>query len=191
MAKELGTRQFHTSWWTLTFLATTVFQIYRGTFSDVLIFGSITFLLFAQHISWVEGLSLPFRFKLSPLITLITTALGLALYISHRHSVVMAGIFIALIPFVAVIAVSHDQLEIHPDHKRAQRAEILWAIWAVAMSLAELIAYICSRLFGNEEKYPTISVLIQPAFSGGWFKALFIAIWLPTGAWLLIQGQNR
>ena len=185
------TKSARLSWWTIVFLLTTIFQIYRGTLSDVLIFGSITALMLSQNIQWVEKLSLQFRFKLTPLVTLVTTALGLALYISHRHSIAMAAIFIALIPFIAVVAISHDELHDHPDKAGAKRAEILWAIWAVAMSLAELVAYICSRLFGNEEKYPTISVLIQPEFSGGWFKAIFIALWLPTGAWLLIQGQKK
>lgn len=103
----------------------------------------------------------------------------------------MAFWFLASVPLIAAVAISHDEPQNAPDHESARRAEFMWSTWAILMALAELIAYICSRVFSNEKAYPTISVLIQPEFSGGAMKALFIALWLPTGIWLLSQGVKK
>lgn len=179
------------SGWTIIFLLTTIFQIYRGTLSDVLIFGLITSLLFVQRSKRIEKFSLPFRFTLTPRVIFFAVASGLFLYVTPRHSAYMAFWFLAAVPLVAAVAISHDEPQSAPDHKHARRAEILWSAWAILMSLAELIAYICSRVFTNESAYPTISVFLQPEFNGGAMKAFFIALWLPTGIWLLSQGVKK
>jgi hypothetical protein len=177
--------------WTLIFVLTTAFQIYRGTLSDVLIFGLITTLLFIQRVKRIEKFTLPFRFALTPRTIFFVVASGLFLYVTPRHSAYMAFWFLASAPLIAAVAISHDEPQNAPDHKSAQRAEFLWSAWAIVMALAELMAYICSRVFSNEKAYPTISVLIQPEFNGGAMKALFIALWLPTGIWLLSQGVKK
>lgn len=179
------------SGWTLIFALTTLFQIYRGTLSDVLIFGVITALLSAQQSKRVKNFGLPFRFALTPRTIFFVVASGLFLYVTPRHSAYMAFWFLASAPLVAAVAISHDEPQGAPDHKSARRAEVLWSVWAIAMALAEFIAYVCSRLFSNEKAYPTISVLIQPEFTGGAMKALFIVLWLPTGIWLLSQGVKK
>ena len=177
--------------WVLIFALTTTFQIYRGTLSDVLIFGTITALLLAQKSKRIERLSLPLRFALTSRIIFLSVASGLFLYVTPRHSVLMAIWFIAVIPLLAAVAISHDEPIHSPNRMSARRAEIMWSAWGIAMSLAELVAYVSSRIFHDEKSYPTISVLIQHEFNGGAMKALFIALWLPTGIWLLSQGIKR
>lgn len=177
--------------WTVIFSLATVFQMYRGALSDVLIFGTITFLLAIQRSKKIKNFSLPFRFSLTPRVIFFVVASGLFLYVTPRQSPYMAFWFLASAPLVAAVAVSHDEPQNAPEHKDARRAEILWSIWAIAMTLAEFVAYLLSRLLHNEKAYPTISVLIQHDFNGGVMKALFIALWLPTGIWLLSQGVKR
>lgn len=179
------------SGWAVIFALTTIFQIYRGTLSDVLIFGLITSLLLMQGVKRIEKFTLPFRFTLTQRTIFFVVASGLFLYVTPRHSAFMAFWFLASAPLVAAVAVSHDEPQNAPEHASARRAEIMWSIWALLMALAEFLAYLLSRIHNNEKAFPTISVLIQPEFNGGAMKALFIALWLPTGIWLLSQGIKK
>jgi hypothetical protein len=71
------------------------------------------------------------------------------------------------------------------------RSRIIWGSWATGFALTELVAYVGSKLSGDLEEFPTISVILDPILDTPIGRAVFVGFWLIGGAYLFGVRRQR
>lgn len=170
--------------WVLIFVGTAIFHTWRGSFEDILIFGGSALLILSQ----VAGLT-KYGFQkqpqLSPIaIGTVVVAAALALYFSERHGFVNLLTLLIFIPIGIVLLLYVDAENQIPPTGPVRRSRLVWGIWAISFAFIELIAYLGSKLSGDLELFPTISVLLDPVLDDPLGRATFVALWLIAGVYL-------
>ena len=170
--------------WVVIFVGTAIFHIWRGSWQDVAIFGLSAILILTQ----VFGLT-KVGFKTQPkvpgwLLLLVISLSAVILYLAPRHGVISFTVLVAFIPIGITLLLYKDQ-EIQAQPSTAMfRSRIIWGSWATGFALTELVAYVGSKLSGDLEQFPTISVILDPVLDTSVGRAVFVILWLLGGAYL-------
>jgi len=173
------------------FVGTAVFHIWRGSWQDVAIFGISALLILTQ----VFGLT-RFGFSRQPkaplwLLMLVVAVAAVTLYFAPRHGVVSFTVLMALIPIgIALLFYKDQKIQAQPSTAMF-RSRIIWGSWATGFALTELVAYVGSKLSGDLEKFPTISVILDPVLDTPIGRAVFVVLWLIGGAYLFGVRRQR
>lgn len=170
--------------WVLIFVGLAFFHLWRQSPQDIIIFGGSALLILTQvfgKTSW--GFAQQPQIKPLP-IALVVLGASAALYVSERHGAVNFLVLVVFIPIGFVLLFYRDSA-VHPVPKRqVLRSRWVWTLWAGLFALVELVAYLGSKLSGDLERYPTISVLLDPILDEPIGRAVFIALWLVSGIYL-------
>jgi hypothetical protein len=170
--------------WVVIFVGTAIFHIWRGSWQDVAIFGISALLILTQ----VFGLT-KFGFETQPkvpgwLLLSVITAAAIVLYLAPRHGLISFTVLMAFIPIgIALLFYKDQKIQAQPSTAMF-RSRIIWGSWATGFALTELVAYVGSKLSGDLEEFPTISVILDPVLDTSVGRAVFVVLWLLSGAYL-------
>lgn len=139
-------------------------------------------------LSQVAGLT-RFGFREQPqlnpwVIGAVVMASALALYFSERHGLVNFVTLLIYIPIGIVLLLYVDRENQTLPTGPVRRSRLVWGTWAISFALIELIAYLGSKVSGDLELFPTISVLLDPVLDDPLGRATFVALWLIAGVYL-------
>lgn len=177
--------------WFWFFSVTAAFQIFRGSFTDTIIFG-----LGGGLVAIAATTALDRNFLSREQVRLaasLPVALGLALSLSllPRHSPIHAAIFISILPLVIALVWHRDPGERSKPNDSERRARSLWAALGVGICVWELGANILGQLNNTLTEYPTLSVLIDPSLDTTLGQGVFVTLWLAAGWGFLRLGIRR
>jgi hypothetical protein len=66
-----------------------------------------------------------------------------------------------------------------------------WGLWAFVFAVIELIAFIGGFLTNDDSSFPTISIILDPVLETQLGRAVFVALWLMAGVYLLGVRKKR
>lgn len=169
--------------WVLIFIATALFQAWRGSWPDFAIFTIASLLLLGQIFGLDKvGFNSQPKFSAWAIATVVMVS-AVILYLAPRHSLVTNTTLIAFIP-IGIALVMYRDVPIPSPNKIVRRTRALWAWWGLLFALIELSAYVASDLANDFSKYPTISVFLDPVLETPFGRAVFVAGWLLAGVYL-------
>jgi hypothetical protein len=177
--------------WVWFFAITAAFQVFRGSFSDTVIFG-LGGALVAIAASGAVNRNFLSRHQVR-LAASLPVAIGLALALSllPRHSPIHATIFIAILPLVIALVWHRDSGEKIKPNAEEKRARSLWAALCVGICIWELGANIVGQLNNTLTEFPTLSVLIDPSLDTILGQGIFATLWLAAGWGFLRLGIRK
>ncbi len=175
--------------WIITFLIGTIFQFWRGSQIDTLVFATITSLLMLTARNLFEFPNLK-----APELTTSTGALivcTLVFLIVGIHSVLSAIFYLLLIPVILKSMWRGDSLEMEATSPAMRRSSWIWFTIGVCTCLAELGNYFAADATHNDRVYPTITVLVDPFVANSVGKIVFISLWSIIGIGLFRASVKR
>ena len=177
--------------WVWIFFITALFQIFRGSLGDAVIFGLATALIAAATTGFaraniLERKQVRLLLSLPAVVTLIAV-----LTVIPRHTGVQAAIFLVILTgSLALVWHKDDGVKLKAE-KDVKYSRIVWAALCVGLMLWEFAANIFGQLVDSLSAFPTISVLVDPMLDTIWGQGGFAAIWLLIGFGLLRLGSRR
>lgn len=179
----------HLSLWIWAFLTNLGLQVFRGSLGDTIIFSLFCVLLIAAsftktNLEWLSRMR--FRYVIE-----LCFVIGALLIITPWHSGLMAALFILLFLLILVLIWTREHTERAPRDSRIKRAEVLWVIWAVGLSLWEFAANLLGIFNNNLYEFPTISILVDPMLDSWGGQAAYVCIWMAAGLGLLRMVRQR
>lgn len=183
---KLGIRNM----WFWLFLTTTVFQVFRGSLIDTIIFGLGTLMVFLSAANLLNHVHLekPHAHKYAIYTTVLVTVLALSLV--PRHTPLQSIIVLAILPLALRFAWYSDVGPKDKADRRIKRAQMVWAAGGVGLLLWEFAANIFGQLDKSLQSFPTISVLVDPMLDNIVGQAAFAVIWLIIGIGFLRLWRN-
>ncbi len=164
---------------------TGLWHLGRGALPDAAIFIAATIILELDH----RGVH-RFRYKRLT-ITRFTLAFSASvafvlLTFSQRYGVIDWLVLSAIAVFVYLETWHTDSRRDRPQSQSLKRSIIVWSTLLVILGCIELSAYILARAHGGDDQhFPTITVLIDPSLEQYFGRAVFAALWLFLGLRLL------
>ena len=176
-------RSLNSTLWIITFFIGTVFQFWRGSQIDTLVFATVTSLLLlaSQDIFELPNLS-AMRLGMS---TTLLSIFTLVFFLAPNHSVLSAIFYLALIPLLLKNMWRSDSTITELPTPAIRRASWIWFTIAVITCLAELGNYFAADATHNDKVYPTITVLVDPFVANSAGKVAFVFLWAIIGVGLL------
>lgn len=176
--------------WFWLFLTTTVFQVFRGSLIDTIIFGSGTLMVFLSAANLLNHVHLekPHAHKYAIYTTVLVIVLALSLV--PRHTPLQSIIVLAILPLALRFAWYSDVGPKDKADRRIKRAQMVWAAGGVGLLLWEFAANIFGQLDKSLQSFPTISVLVDPMLDNIVGQAAFAVIWLIIGISFLRLWRN-
>ena len=123
------------------------------------------------------------QFKVLP-IGLVVIAAGLVMFFTERHGVWDMVVLLAFIPIGIMLLLYQDDRVQQVPTLQVLRSRWIWGVWAIGFALAELVAYLGSKIYDDLDTFPTISSLLDPALDNPLGRAVFIVFWLISGVYL-------
>ena len=177
--------------WVLVFIGTAFFHIWRGSVEDAYIFGTASILMLSQVMGFTK-----FGFKRKPqlsiwVIAILVIAVAAVLYLSAPHSIANALTLLALLP-AGIALIFYVDAKQHPAPTiQVRRARLSWGLWAFMFAVIELVAFIGGFLTNDDDTFPTISIILDPVLETQLGRAVFVALWLMAGIFLLGVRKRR
>ena len=176
--------------WVLVFVGMALFHLWRGSVADIVIFGTGAVLILTQVFGMYSlGFATQPTFS-TPAIAITVIISAVALYLAPRHGLVNFLVLLAFVPIGYALIMYRDRANPAPT-KQDLRGRSIWAVWAFAFALIELVAYLGSKLVGDLSVYPTISVLLDPVLDTSLGRATFVVLWLMAGVYLFGVRRKR
>lgn len=176
-------RSLNSTLWIITFFIGTIFQFWRGSQIDTLVFATVTSLLLlaSQDIFELPNLN-AMRLAISIGFLFICT---LVFLLAPSHSVLSAIFYLALIPVLLKNMWRSDSMIAELPSPALRRSSWIWFTIAVITCLAELGNYFAADATHNDKVYPTITVLVDPFVANHAGKIVFVFLWAIIGVGLL------
>lgn len=177
--------------WVLVFIGTAFFHIWRGSVEDAYIFGTASILMLSQVMGFTN-----IGFKQKPhlsiwVIAILVIAVAAVLYLAPPHSFWSAITLLALLP-TGLALIFYVDAKAHPSpSKQVLKARLSWGLWAFVFAVIELIAFIGGFLTSDDSSFPTISIILDPVLETQLGRAVFVALWLMAGIYLLGVRKKR
>jgi hypothetical protein len=177
------------SLWLAIFTITAIFQFWRASELDGLIFIVIIALLAISAFSNREFTTFGGEPKFRKWGALYLGAIAITLVISRIHTL---PAMVALLAAVPLLLISREKYEhIQRPKKAMVRSSLIWSGIAVAAAVWELVSYILGAVTGNDERTPTISMLVDPILHHPEGRFFFVLIWTLIGYELLFVRKSR
>lgn len=178
-----------TTLWLLIFIAGAVFQLWRGSPVDTVIYLVVALLVILSSLSSfkIPGFRST-RFSSWALLLLIAT-LGSSLL--PIHSWPITTIYLMLVPVIIRIAWPRDLPTSQLRDDASRRSSMIWSAIGILVCICELGNYFASDYTHNDKAYPTITVLVDPIVANAWGKVVFVLIWAGIGAGLFRVSTKR
>lgn len=172
--------------WTVILVLTSLFQFFRGSPSDGVLFGGVALVLVLDALGLV---TLPTtRMPRLAVLSLAAAVLGLALVLAPRHGLA-EGIIVGGIGLGVLVLAWPDHEGSAAPRAPLRTAGIVWAVVAVCACLVELGSFLLGAPSAAAEfEHPSISLLLDPALNIPEGRAVFTALWLVGGVALVRRG---
>lgn len=177
------TAKFRTSTlWIIVFFGGTIFQYWRGSQIDTLVYATVTALLLlaSQDIFGLPELEAT-TLKSSGIILLVCTAVFI---FADIHTAASAVFYLALIPLLLRNMWRSDASSADISTPAVRRSSRIWFAIGLLTCLAELGNYFAADATHNDKAYPTITVLVDPLVANNAGKIVFVILWSMIGVGL-------
>jgi hypothetical protein len=174
--------------WLVVFVLGAVFQWWRGSKLDFVIYCSIAILLLMalQHKFHIPSIGKP-RFIFSAWWLALSSCIFMFTVIHSTASTIAS---LLLLPLLAsIIWQGEERVNASPSSARRFTSRF-WTLLALILSLSELGNYFGSDFTGSDSKYPTLTVLVDPIVASASGRIGFVFLWSLTGIELL-RGSIR
>jgi len=175
--------------WVAVFVIGALFQWWRGSKGDFLIFGLIALLL---TLALLHKIEIPHLAEPRFIIAAWWLALSTSIFmITPIHSLASTGISLFLLPLLLSIIWRKDGTGYPPMARQGRFTTRIWISIALLLSLSELGNYFGSLHGGGDSKFPTLTVLVDPivGFTPG--RIGFVFLWSLVGVELLKGSTER
>lgn len=177
------------SLWLAVFTVTAVFQFWRASRLDGMIFLIIIALLAFSAFSKRDFTTYGDQPEFRKWGALYLGAIAFTLMLSTIHTL---PALVALLATVPLLLISREKYEhVAPPKKAMVRSSLLWSGIAVAAAIWELVSYILGAVTGDDTKTPTISMLVDPILHHPEGRFFFVLIWTLIGYELLFTRKTR
>lgn len=177
--------------WAVLFAVITAWHAWRGAGPDTFIFGFGTVLLVVESLrpellGTRHRVRVPGRYG-----ALACTVVGLVFVLTPRYSPVTVTLVVLTGVAAFFLSWYHLHQRYRPTLTAVQRRAIhLWLAVTTVLLLVEFGAYMSATASGSDERFPTITVLLDPMIDHMWGRAVFAAGWL-LGGWALVNVSPR
>jgi len=174
--------------WLVVFVLGAVFQWWRGSGADFVIYSCVAILL-------VMDLQPRFHIPRNNTPSFIFCAWWLALsscifMFAPIHSIESTITSLFLLPLLMTIIWQREERTTISLINASRFTSRIWALLALLLSLSEVGNYFGSDFTGNDSKYPTLTVLIDPIVASTVGRIGFVFLWSLIGIELL-RGSIR
>lgn len=167
--------------WFWLFLTTTLFQIFRGSVVDTIIFGLGTIMVFLSAANLLNHIHLAKPHAHKYAIYTAVFVIVLALSLVPRHGEVHTIVVLSVLPLALRFAWYSDRGPKDKADPKIKRAQVTWAASSVGLLLWEFAANIFGQFDHSLQSFPTISVLVDPLLDNLAGQAAFVSLWLVVG----------
>jgi hypothetical protein len=178
-----------TVFWLVIFVGGAVFQLWRGSPVDTIIYLVVALLVFfsSQHRIQIPAFK-ETRFSSAAFLLLVAMLVFIFLPI---HSWIVSIIYLILVPFLFRIIWQQDLPVLHKPNSALRRSSKTWVTIGLLTCVCELGNYFASDFTHNDKAYPTITVLLDPVVADTWGKVIFVIIWAGIGIGILRVSTQR
>jgi hypothetical protein len=178
------------SWWSAAFSVNLLFQFYRGSLQDIIIFSIALLLIILESTHVLDGIPEKKSLRSSKLNYLILISVGIYLLNSERGATLNIWIFTFLFIFMFVDLWRRENGEQRKLKANEIKSAKGLAVIGIALSIWELTAYVLASIYKDDYAFPTISVLISPYVDQLHGRAIFLVFWIAFGFVLLIDWRE-
>ncbi|MBK5237676.1 MAG: hypothetical protein JJE28_01040 [Actinomycetales bacterium] len=169
--------------WTVVLGIMSAFQLWRGAYTDGVLFGLLVGMLVVDTTTGgrIRILSGP---VVAPrwIVLAITVPLGVVLVMAPRHSFIDWLAVVAVGVTVLVMAWGLTPVEAPADKLPLRKSALLWSVLGVGFCVWEALAFVVGTVNGDAfDNYPTVSVIMDPVLESGVGRTIFVALWLGAG----------
>lgn len=177
--------------WAALFGVITAWHLWRGAGMDTAIFAAATALLVVESLR-PDWLGTRHKVRVSGRVGLVVCVVsGSVFVLTPRYSPLTIAVLVVLGAGAFFMVWYHVHQRYRPALTRLQRTAIhVWLTVATFLLLVEFAAYMGATASGSDERFPTITVLLDPSFDHPWGRAVFAAGWL-LGGWALVTVSPR
>lgn len=175
--------------WLAIFVAGAIFQLWRDSPVDVVVYLVVALLIFLSSQSRFQVLE--FQAIRFPTVALALLLAVLVFLFGSIHSWLVTVTFLMLAPMLIRIAWQRDLSALQPIDDASRRSSRIWSGIGLLACVCELGNYFASDYTHNDEAYPTITVLVDPIVANAWGKAAFVIVWAGIGTGLLRVSTKR
>lgn len=173
------------SWWSVAFAFNLLFQFYRGSLQDIVIFSIALFLIILESTHLLDWIPEFKKLRSSRLNVYLLILVSIYLLFSKRETPLNIWVFSLLFIFMFVELWRRNNGEQAKMSKKEIKSAKGWSLIGITLSLWELTAYVLASISKDDYAYPTISVLISPYVDQLFGRALFLVFWVAFGFLLL------
>lgn len=175
--------------WIIAWVIGTLFQFWRGSQIDTLVFATITALLLlaSQDILEIPKL-VAIGFRTSVAILFVCTFVFI---ISRIHTFPSTIFYLALVPLILKNMWRNDAFDDLPSTPTIRRSSWIWFTIGLLTCLAELGNYFAAYVTHNDKAYPTITVLVDPFVANYAGKIFFVSLWSFIGVGLFRISEKK
>jgi hypothetical protein len=168
--------------WIITFFTGTIFQYWRGSQIDTLVFATVTALLLLAS---YEVFNLPIVEDTSLITSIgILCICTMVFMLTRIHSIPSAISYLALVPLLLKNLWRSDSKRTEASTPAIRRSSRVWFTIGLLTCLTELGNYFAADATHNDKVYPTLTVLVDPFVANSVGKLLFVFLWAIVGVGL-------
>jgi hypothetical protein len=171
------------SLWLGVFTITAVFQFWRASELDGLIFIVIIALLAISAFSERDFTTIGSDPRFKKFGVAYLAFITLTLFLSRIHTAPAMFALLAAVPLLLISREKYDHFSF--PNIAMVRSTVIWSAIAVVAAMWELTCFVLGVITGNDEKTPTLSMLIDPILHHPEGRIFFVVIWAFIGYELL------
>jgi hypothetical protein len=177
--------------WLPPMVYVSIFHFMRGSYIDAVIFGLGSLLMIADWKTWFHW-RMPERPKAGRIpIFFVIAGASSVLFFSERGGWQDVVLLLALAPIALTMVYYRDHGPKPSSTKLMNRTRWAWTMLAVFMCVSELFAYMWANAFKDDDRYPTISIIVNPVLDSPYGRGIFLVLWMLIGVGLLQLWRKR
>jgi predicted membrane protein len=185
----MDTRLRRRTLWLIVFVTGAVFQFWRESPIDALIYSFVAALILLAELPRFE--STEFRALRLRSLTVILLFSTLVFLIFPIHSTLTAVGYLVLIPMLMGVVLQKDRPTTIGSTSAVRRSSKIWFTIGSLTCICELGNYFASDITHNDKAFPTLTVLVDPFVASNGGKIVFVLLWAWIGFGLLRMAAER
>lgn len=175
--------------WLIVFVTGAVFQFWRESPIDGLIYSFVAALILLAEMPRFESTEFRvLRLRYLAVILLLGTLVFLTFPI---HSTLTAVGYLVLIPMLMGVALQKDWPTTIGSSSAVRRSSKIWFTIGSLTCVCELGNYFASEFTHNDKTFPTLTVLVDPFVASNGGKIVFVLLWARIGLGLLRMAAEK
>lgn len=164
--------------WLTVFIVGAIFQLWRGSPVDTLIYSTVAILVLISRQGRFEQFEFKtIRYGAARLILLLGT---LVFLIFPIHAWPTSISYLLLLPALLSVVLQKDLVFSESSSDALRRSSKIWFTIGFITCICELGNYFASDFTHDDKSYPTLTVLVDPFVANRVGKVVFVLLW----AWI-------